>query len=322
MRAAKVGFSTGAFYLNVNRDALNPLTGRWTQATNLTGPVDREVQVLSFLDHSNIPIASYTSYAMHPVQSYLSGYTSADWPGAMSTWVEAAFSTPLNKHVALLAQQASGDVNPLLRRTGTNTLASMASIPITGFEMAPEAIEEPIRDGYIPIVRPDVRYTRQLFQEITALGTMLGEEVIRVMSSTTDWNSNPRIWGGQMNATCPGRKRLDSAREGVSGQYALPVPDIKILTSVIGLGDVVVSGVAAEIFTRIGFRIKDETPMRNKTMIVTLANGKATSGYVGDELSVNQTCFQMLGSSLLPGSCAEVEISSSIASLVSQFQSS
>ena len=125
-----------------------------------------------------------------------------------------------------------------------------------------------------------------------------------------------------MNATCPGRKRLDSARGGVSGQYALPVPDIKILTSVIGLGDVVVSGVAAEIFTRIGFRIKDETPMRNKTMIVTLANGKATSGYVGDELSVNQTCFQMLGSSLLPGSCAEVEISSSIASLVSQFQSS
>lgn len=71
MKPGKVGYSTGSFYLNVNRDALDPLTGRWTQASNVSGPVDREVEVLTFLDLNNVPIAAYTSYAMHPVQSYL-----------------------------------------------------------------------------------------------------------------------------------------------------------------------------------------------------------------------------------------------------------
>lgn len=238
----------------------------------------------------------------------------------MSRWVEKAFSNN-GTFVALLSQQASGDVNPLLRRTGTNNLASMNSIPITGFEIAAEAVEEPIRDQYIPLVKPDVTYTRQLFDELTALGTLLGEEVIRVMSLTTDWNTNPTIWGKQLNATCPGRVRLDKAREGVSGSYALPGPSINILTGVLGLGDIVVASVGAEIFTRIGFRIKSESPLK-KTMLVTLANGRSASGYIADALSVNQTTFQVLGSSLYPGPCAEVNISSSISSLVSEYQNS
>ncbi|EPE32763.1 hypothetical protein GLAREA_07897 [Glarea lozoyensis ATCC 20868] len=80
MRPAKVGYNTGSAYHNVNRDALNPLTGRWTQASNTSGPVDREVQVLTFLstDATPEPLAAWTSYAMHPVQSYLSEYTTGD----------------------------------------------------------------------------------------------------------------------------------------------------------------------------------------------------------------------------------------------------
>ncbi|KAG9247153.1 hypothetical protein BJ878DRAFT_216897 [Calycina marina] len=86
---------------------------------------------------------------------------------------------------------------------------------------------------------------------------------------------------------------LDSAREGVSEDYATPVPDITILPSVIAFGDIV-SAVGAEVFTRIGWRIKSESPLR-KTMRVTLANGKSLSCFIGDSLSINQTCFQMLG---------------------------
>lgn len=85
LKPGKVGYDVGSFYLNVNRDSLSPINGRWTQATNLTGPVDRDVQVLSFLDMNNVPLASYTSYAMHPVQ-YVSFSVHNDCVQVQSYW--------------------------------------------------------------------------------------------------------------------------------------------------------------------------------------------------------------------------------------------
>lgn len=242
MRPAKAGYNTGAAYFNVNnRDSLNPLTGRWTQASNTSGPIDREVQQLTFLDLENVPIASYTSYGMHPVQSYLCGYTSGDWPGAMMRWIEKSFGDN-DTFGAIYSQQASEDVNPLFRRTGTNNLASISSVPITGFELTQEPVEEPIRDAYTPLNKPDVHYTHQFFDEVTAMGIMVGEEVIRIMSLTTEWNDNPLIWSKQQNVTCPGRIRLDSAREGVAGVYTNG-SDINILLGAHGLGDIVLASI-------------------------------------------------------------------------------
>ncbi|EHK97007.1 hypothetical protein M7I_7262 [Glarea lozoyensis 74030] len=239
MRPAKVGYNTGSAYHNVNRDALNPLTGRWTQASNTSGPVDREVQVLTFLstDATPEPLAAWTT---------------------------------------IFSQQAAGDVNPLLRWTGTNNLASQNSIPVTGFELTHEPVEEAVRDAYVPFSKPDQHYIRQLFDELQALGIMVGEEVIRAMSLTSEWDSNPRIWSKQQNVTCPGRLRLDSAREGVQGTYTSG-PDIDILTGVVGLGDIAVAWVGCEIFMRIGWRIKDDSSM-NKTMLVAMSNGQSSSG--------------------------------------------
>jgi hypothetical protein len=41
-------------------------------------------------------------------------------------------------------------------------------VPITGFELVQECVEEPVRDGYTPFVRPDDHYVRQLFRELEA----------------------------------------------------------------------------------------------------------------------------------------------------------
>lgn len=319
MVPGKVGYSTGNAYNNVNRDYLNPLTGRWTQDANFTGPVDRQVGVLTFVAANMTPIAVYTTYSMHPVQSYLCSYTSADWPGAMVRWIEKSFGD--NGFVALNSQSPSGDVNPLDRRTGTNNLASIGQVPITGLTVPQEPIEEPIRDLYIPIGlshRPDLHYTRALFDELTGQGIIIGEEVIRVMSLTNEWDDDPTIWSMQTNATCPGRVRLDNAREGVPGVYA-PGPDVDIRTGVLALGDIVLATVGAEIFTRIGWRLRAETPM-NKTMLVTMANGKANSGYIPDAFSWDHETFQVLGSKLMPGSCPETNISSSIVELIEEYQ--
>ena len=128
LQPARVGFGTGSSYLNVNRDAIDPETHRWTQAANLDGPSDKTVAVLKFEAPSGEPIAVYWTYAMHPVNGFLAGFTSADFPGAASRYIEQAYG---DHFVAVFAQGASGDQNPLYLRAGTNALASRSGVKIT-----------------------------------------------------------------------------------------------------------------------------------------------------------------------------------------------
>lgn len=153
LEPAWIGYNTGSSNLNANRDAISPITGLWTEALNLPAPADREVEVLTFIRPSDkSPIASYTSYAMHPVMSYLTGYTSADWPGAMSRWIENSFNDDM---VAIYSQQASGDVNPRWMRTTTNDLLSQQHGSISGYETDHETVEVATRNNSIPLGRAD-----------------------------------------------------------------------------------------------------------------------------------------------------------------------
>ena len=81
------------------------------------------------------PIAAYVNYAMHPINGYLVGITSADFPGAACRYVEQAFDDTM---VMILTQGASGDQNPLLMRPSTNALASKSGVKITGYELVRE----------------------------------------------------------------------------------------------------------------------------------------------------------------------------------------
>ncbi|ETS78551.1 hypothetical protein PFICI_10613 [Pestalotiopsis fici W106-1] len=321
LEPAWVGYNTGSSNANANRDAISPITGLWTEALNLTAPADREVEVLTFIRPSDkSPIASYTSYAMHPVMSYLTGYTSADWPGAMSRWIENSFDDDM---VAIYSQQASGDVNPRWMRTTTNNLLSQRHAAISGYETDHETVEVATRNNSIPLGRADPKYIKQAFDNIEALGIIVGEVVIRVMSETDQWQDAPTIWAKQQNVTCPGRKRLDNSivnRAGRPGNYTTQgVAPIEIRTGALGIGDIVLVTVGAEIYTKIGWKIKEMTPM-NKTMLVTMSNGKAPSGYIPDtESFLTHLTFEVLGSNLVPGSCAEDGISGNITALVNEY---
>jgi neutral ceramidase len=63
-------------------------------------------------------------------------------------------------------------------------------------------------------------------------------------------------------ATCPGRKRLDKAREGTPGSYEDGDP-VNIRLGVLRIGDVALASVEAEIYSAIGNRLKLESPMAN-----------------------------------------------------------
>ena len=158
---------------------------------------------------------------------------------------------------------------------------------------------------------PAVCDTLELVMQST--GVLLGEEVIRVMTNTTRMDPNPVISAGQDMATCPGRHRLDNVREGTPGSYEDGDP-VHIRLGVLRLGDVALASVDAELYSPIGKRLKEQSPMTN-TVMVTLANGMANSGYVPDDASFGPYTFQVLSSHLKPR-CTETAIDGGLMNLI------
>ena len=314
LQPARVGFGAGKSYLNVNRDAIDGDTHLWTQAPNLDGPSDKTVAVVEFLAPSGQPIAVYMNYAMHPVNGFLAGLTSADFAGATSRYVEQAFD---DKMVAVFVQGASGDQNPLYLRAGTNAMASQGGIPITGFVMTREPVEAPIRDGKVKPGPVDPKVEDTLERVMDSEGVLLGEEVIRVMSNIKQFHATPSIAAAQKIVSCPGRKRTDSGREGMAGTYVDADP-VKIRLGVLRIANIELASVDGEVYNPIAQRLKRESPMAN-TLMVTLANGRANSGYIPNDTAFGAQTFQVLGSNLKPG-CAETAIVNGLMDLMAATQ--
>jgi neutral ceramidase len=314
LQPARVGFGTGRSYLNVNRDAIDPDTHLWTQAPNLDGPSDKTVAVVEFLAPNGAPLAVYMDYAMHPVNGFLAGFTSADFAGAATRYVEQAFQ---DKPVAVFAQGASGDQNPLYLRAATDALASRGGVPITGYVMTREPIEAPIRDGKTKPGPVDPQVRDELERVMDSEGVLLGEEVIRVMTNIKRLDPSPTIAAGQKTVTCPGRKRTDSGREGHPGTYVDGDP-VAIRLGALRIGNIALTSVDAELYTAIGQRLKRESPMAD-TVMVTLANGRANSGYIPNDTAFGAETFQVLGSNLKPG-CAETAIVDGLLDLIAAAQ--
>jgi neutral ceramidase len=314
LQPARVGFGTGSSYLNVNRDAIDSETHLWTQAPNLEGPSDKTVAVVEFLASNGEPIAIYMDYAMHPVNGFLAGITSADFAGAASRYVEEAFG---DKTVAVFAQGASGDQNPLYLRAATNAMASRGGVPITGYVMTREPVEAPIRDGKVKAGPVDPKVRDVLERVMDSEGVLLGEEVIRVATNIKRLDASPTIAAEQKTVTCPGRKRIDTAREGTPGTYEDGDP-VNIRLGVLRIGNIALTSVDAELYSPIGQRLKRESPMAN-TVTVTLANGAANSGYIPNDTAFGALTFQVLGSRLKSG-CAETAIVNGLVDLIAATQ--
>jgi neutral ceramidase len=195
--------------------------------------------------------------------------------------------------VVVWTQGAQGDQNPLYLRAGSALAAAR-------------------REG-----KPDdiARAEAGLDRWIKAQGALLGEEIIRVTNATAPRSDDARIWGRQEMITCPGRNRLDNAREGVPGQYE-DGPPVSIRVGMLTIGTTAIGSVNAEIYTGIGQRIKAKSPLAH-TMVTALGNGSAGSGYIPTEQGFNRYTFQVLGSRLKPG-CAEDAIVTAALGLLAQ----
>lgn len=296
---ARVGYGTTQVDLNVNRDNYNDWL-EWRQEPNPDGPSDKTLSVMAFLGEDDVPIAVYMNYAMHPVNFFLSGVISADFPGDAAVYIEELFD---DKTVALFSQGASGDQNPKMAYTSIFRDGPIKGVlpphqaPNQGNPRPAMVARQAVADADLAAHKKTIARKSDY---VHMLGTMIGNNAVRVMLYDMDFDEDASIWAGKQDVICPGRIRLDnSKRENYDPGYK-EGPDVTIGMGLLRIGDINMVTVAGEVYSEIGTRVKAESPA-TKTMIVTLTSGPRGPGYIySDEASYHQT-FQVLGSRLQPG---------------------
>lgn len=302
---ARIGYGTTKVDLNVNRDQYTAEHG-WRQAANPEGPSDKTLAVVGFMGADGTPIAVYMNYAMHPINFYLTGAISADFPGEASRYIERLFD---DRTVAVFTQGASGDQNPALRLGSFGGASGPGNVQAgspKGFNAAVAASSrQPVSPENLPSYRQRLARIGEL---VTMEGTLIGAKAVEVLRDSVSFTDAARIWGGQEKVSCPGRDRLDAAnptREGALPDYKDGV-DVNLKIGLLRIGDINFATVNGEIYTKIATRLKAESPAA-KMIVVTLANGRANSGYIYNDDAFNHLSFQVIGSRLKPG-CAEGKI--------------
>ncbi|MXO66421.1 neutral/alkaline non-lysosomal ceramidase N-terminal domain-containing protein [Altericroceibacterium endophyticum] len=299
LEPAEMRFGTGVSYINVNRNMIDPETQRWREGPNYDGPSDKSVAVLQFTRPDGSPIAVYYNYAVHGVLTGMLDKVSGDIPGASSRYIEQSLG---DGAVALWSMGAAGDQNPIYFQQTYD----LRQIRIDDFAARGEDISNTMPPGGKGLDKSDPEVKKLLDQQASmarTMGQMLGEEVLHVMRDNSQRPVRaPHLAGLQKSVTCPGRKRTDSGRAGYPGSYVDSDP-VDLRLGVLAIGDTVIGAVDAELFTRIGQHFKQESPYKN-TLVVTLANGAAPSGYIPSEEAFGYNTFEVLSSRLKPG-CAE-----------------
>jgi hypothetical protein len=306
---ARVGYGTGVSYINVNRNIIDPATNRWWEGPNYEGPSDKTVAVLKFETLTGRPIAVYYNYAVHAVITGQLDQGSGDIPGAASRYIEDSLE---GDAVAVWSTGAAGDQNPIY----FNQTYELREIRIKEYAERGIDISNAMPPGGEGLDRSNPRVAKLMNQQrqmVLSMGQFLGEEVLHVMRTTPRTETTAALKGASTTFQCPGRERIDKGRAGFEGSYKDAGP-VEIRLGVLRIGDVMIGAVNAEVFSPIAQRLKRESPSK-ATMMATLTNGSARSGYIPDDASFGKHTFEVLSSRLKPG-CAEASIVNGIVDLI------
>lgn len=302
LEPARVAWGSGVSYINVNRDRIDPKTQRWWEGPNYDGPSDKTVAVLRVETAAGTPIAVYYNYAVHGVITGTLDMISGDIPGAASRYVEESLG---GNAVALWTSGAAGDQNPIY----FNQTYELREIRIADYAERGEDISNAMPPGGQGMDRDNPRVQLLMDQQKRmneTLGQMLGEEVLHVMREGLETSpANATLRGAQASISCPARRRTDAGRAGTPGTY-VDAGEVAIGLGALRIGDVYIGAVNGEVYSAIAQRLKRESPFKH-TMLATLTNGMAQTGYIPSDEAFGFNVFAVLGSRLKPG-CAEAGI--------------
>ena len=295
LQPARLGWGTGVSYINVKRDIIDPKTRTWWEGPNYDGASDKTVYVITFEALDGAPIAVYYNYAMHAVIMGQYDMVSGDVPGATSGYIEDSYD---NKIVAVWSEGACGDQNPVYFQQTFD----LRDIRIKDYAKRGEDISNSMPPGGVGLDRNDPVVQRLMKEQEmvnNAMGVMLGEEVKHVMRSVDRKTDNASIRAAQKVLTFPGRRRTNQGRGGVEGTYA-DADSVSVRIGVLLIGDIALGTVNGETYNPIATQFIKESPYA-RTMMVTIANGSATTCYIPDDASYGQNVFEVLSSRLKPG---------------------
>jgi neutral ceramidase len=97
----------------------------------------------------------------------------------------------------------------------------------------------------------------------------------------------------------PGRKRTNEGRAGYAGTY-VDGDSVKIRLGLLLIDDIAFTAVNGEVFNLIAQRLKKESPYA-RTMMATVTNGIANSGYIPNDAAFGYQTFEVLSSRCKPG---------------------
>jgi hypothetical protein len=306
---ARLGYGSGVSYINVNRQIVDPKTNRWWEGPNYEGPSDKTVAVIKFETASGTPIAVYYNYAVHAVLAGQLDQVSGDIPGAASRYVEESFDDTV---VALWSSGAAGDQNPIYFQQTYD----LREIRVKDYARRGVDISNAMPPGGQGLDRNDPTVRRLMNQQrqmVSSMGQFLGEEVMHVMRGIERTVPTAVLQGSFTTVRCPGRERTNQGRAGFEGTYKEGDP-VELRLGLLRIGDVMIGAVNAEVFNPIAQRLKRESPYK-ATIMATLTNGMARSGYIPDDASFGKQTFEVLSSRLKPG-CAESAIVNGILGLI------
>jgi neutral ceramidase len=260
--------------MNVNRDAVHPDTRTWYQGPNPDGPSDKTVAVVKFESLSGELLAVFINYAMHANIMYMRNEISGDFPGATSRYIEEVYD---DKAVAVWTAGAGGDQNPLYLRLAEPAIAAQKLPQFVAAGGDPQNIPALGRFMDAELDQKTLDLNARL---VDSIGQLLGEEVIRVMGNITRTSSEIRLWGALNPIRCPGRRRIDSGREGAPGTYEDADP-VSLRLGLLVIDQIALVAVTGEPYTMIAQRLKKAAPY-GKTVVVANANGRS-AGYIPDD---------------------------------------
>jgi neutral ceramidase len=295
LQSACIGYGTGISYLNVNRNIIDPKTRRWWEGPNYDGPSDKTVAVVKFESAKGEPIAVYYNYAMHAVTVGQLDKISGDAPGAASRYLEHSFD---DKIVAVWSTGACGDQNPIYYQQTYD----LREIRIKDYAKRGIDISNAMPPGGEGLNKQDptvIKLMNQQKQMILSMGQFLGEEVMHVMRGMERMSSSGKIYGNQKMVSFPGRDRTNQGRAGYEGTYKDGAP-VELRLGLLMIDDIAFGTVNAEVFNLIAQRLKKESPFA-RTMMVTLTNGMANSGYIPNDAAFGYLTFEVLSSRCKPG---------------------
>ncbi len=151
------------------------------------------------------------------------------------------------------------------------------------------------------------------FRHMETLGRMVADEAVRVAGAI---KTSPRmkLAAVQRVITCAGKKLDPASKPGEGRVSFLDADPVNIRLSLLKLNHVVLAGVSGEVLTRIGQRLRRESPFRH-TLMTTHTNG--SSGYIPDDAAYQQASYEIQVSRVKQG-CAEDSIVNGFIDLLDQ----